>query len=130
MRPGADVLEGRLFSREWVQWFRNTWDAITAVQRVAPLVVVREVTAAYTAEPGEMVICDPTSGAFAVTLPAVTDGFERMEINVKHDSDSGNDITLTPNGSETIDGAATQTIGARECLTVIAIPSEARWVIR
>ena len=54
---------------------------------------------------------DGTGGAFAPTLPAVATCAGRVYI-AKRTAATGN-ITLTPNGSETIDGAATYVLTAR-----------------
>jgi hypothetical protein len=61
-------------------------------------------TANYTAAPGDLVRCDPSGGAFAVTLPTVA-GDDRM-IVIKNVTTSTNAITITPDGSDTIDLAA------------------------
>lgn len=130
MRPGAEVLEDKRFAREWIQWFRNVSDAIIALQRLSPYVVVRSVTADYTAEPGELVLCDPSSGAFTVTLPATTQGLkarQHMQVEIKHDSDSANNVTVA---ATDIDGAPTFALKARESITPIRVPGDDRWIIR
>jgi len=129
MRPGAEVLEGALFARDWIQWFRNVYDAIVSLQQISPFVVVLSVTADYTAQPGELVLCDPTDGAFSVTLPATTQGLsgrEHMQVDVKHNSDSTNDVTVVG----TIDGATNFTLKAREDITCNRVPGAAEWIIR
>lgn len=73
------------------------------------------VTGAYTATfRDEYVPCDPTGGAFAVTLPATAGGGPTSpkvgrghRITIKNETSSTNAITITPPGAETVDGAAT-----------------------
>ena len=127
MRPGAEVLEEKRFARDWIQWLRNAWDAITSLQRLTPSVVVTSVTAAYTAQPGDLVLADPTTGAFSVTLPVLTsDTNDKLQVDVKHNSDSTNDVTVVG----TIDGATNFVLKAREDITCNRIPGSAAWVIR
>jgi hypothetical protein len=66
-------------------------------------------TATYAAVWGEVVMCDPTGGGFTVNLPTAV-GNSGRQIIVKNDSASTNTITIEPDGSETIDGAANTTI--------------------
>ncbi len=62
-----------------------------------------------TDEEGEddVILCDCTAGAITVTLPKVSDRVNYRYIIKKIDS-SGNAVTIDGDGSETIDGAATQ----------------------
>lgn len=129
-RAATAVLEGQSFAREWLIWLRDLYEAIFNLQQLSPFVVVRSVTADYTAEPGEQVLCDPTGGAFTVSLPATTQGLrsrEHMQVDVKHDSDSTNGVTVS---ATDIDGAATFVLAAREDITCIRVPGADRWVIR
>lgn len=66
-------------------------------------------TSAYTAAWGEVVQCDPTGGGFTVNLPTGF-GYGGRQIIIKNASASTNTITIEPDGSETIDGAANTTI--------------------
>jgi hypothetical protein len=54
------------------------------------------------------IICDTTSGSFAVTLPAAS-ALSGKVFNIKKVSADGNTLTITPDGSDTIDGAASKT---------------------
>ena len=56
---------------------------------------------------------DATAGAFAVTLPALADTSAGVIITVKKIDASGNAVTVTASGSDTIDGAATFALGVR-----------------
>ena len=60
---------------------------------------------------GVIVPCDGSAGAFAPTLPPVASCYNRILI-IKRVGSAGN-ITITPNGSETIDGAANYVLSAQ-----------------
>lgn len=81
-------------------------------------------TAAYTAVNGDMVLCDPSGGAFAVTLPAAVPG--ELPILVKNNTTSTNAITITRAGSDTIDGATTLAMTTSR-QSVMLIPGVAQW---
>jgi hypothetical protein len=74
-------------------------------------------TANYTAAAGDLVRMDVTSAARTVTLPAAVAG---AMLAVRKLDSSANTVTLTPNGSDTIDGSAT---------SVLRMPGEARVMI-
>jgi len=63
-------------------------------------------TANYTAAWGELVRCDPSGGAFTVTLPTASGNAQRR-IVIKNTTSDTTAITIDGNGAETIDGAAT-----------------------
>lgn len=74
-------------------------------------------TAAYTADLDDQVItCNSTGGAFAVTLPSAAlfapSGATRELTIVKTDA-SANAVTITAAGSDLIQGSATQTLDVR-----------------
>jgi hypothetical protein len=56
-----------------------------------------------------VVLCDASSGAITVTLPAAS-GNDGRHYHVKKIDSSGNAVTIDGNGSETIDGETTQVI--------------------
>jgi hypothetical protein len=64
-------------------------------------------TSNYTAAASEVVRCNPTGGAFAVTLPTAV-GNDGASIVVKNVSDSENTITVGTTGGQTIDGASSR----------------------
>lgn len=75
------------------------------------------VTKAYVTKTGNytmtasdvVVLADATSGGFTLTLPTAASGAGNRYYIKKTDS-SGNGVVVDGNGSETIDGATTQTI--------------------
>lgn len=75
-------------------------------------------TSNYSATEGDFVVCNPTGGAFAITIPLSAD-CSRM-IVIKNQSASTNNITLTRSGSNTIDGATTFVMNvARQAIILI-----------
>lgn len=87
-------------------------------------------TANYTAQLGEEVRANPTGGAFAVNLPAIAASNKGLAISVKNVSASGNAITITPAGADTIDGAATLPMtGPRQFVTVIS-DGTSDWLVK
>jgi len=86
-------------------------------------------TAAYTALINDTVRCNPTGGAFTVTLPAVTAGNGGMQITVKNTSSSANTITIARAGADTIDGATTATISAAYGKLTLESDGTSEWMI-
>ena len=82
-------------------------------------------TGAYTATSSDHVItCDGTSGAFTVTLPALS-GLGGFILYIKKIDSSANAITVDGNGAENIDGSATKSISTQyQSITIIAGSSE------
>ena len=74
-------------------------------------------TANYTAAINECVRVDPTGGTFTVTLPTAV-GQDGLTIEVKHVGGSVTAVTIDTTSSETIDDAASATVGTDECLTL------------
>ena len=68
-------------------------------------------TATCAARPWDIVLCDPTGGAFAVHLPAPASCPGR-EVRVKNVSSSATTITIRAVDAATIDGAASDTISS------------------
>lgn len=73
------------------------------------------------AEWGQCVPCDPTGGAFTVTIQTFL-GHQGEQIVVKNATDDATTITIAAQTDEEIDGAATATIAAaRGSLTLLAL---------
>ncbi len=81
------------------------------VAREGQFVVTTVKTGAYTAAWGELVRCDPSGGAFTVTLPAAASNAGR-QIIVKNTTSSAAAITIDGNSAETIDGSTTVVLAA------------------
>lgn len=88
---------------------------------------IREVSEAVTiAILDQVVLCDPSGGAFTVTLPSAGDDSGRA-IQIKHNADTANRITVDPDGAETIDGEATVFLISFEMLEIVS--DGTNWVI-
>lgn len=74
------------------------------------LTVTAVKVAPYTAASGELVRCNPTGGAFAVTLPLAASVTAGQPIVVKNTTSSTNAITIARSGADTIDGATSASI--------------------
>ena len=86
-------------------------------------------TANYTmTESDYTVLCDTSAGGFTISLPAASGCSGRIYVIKKITGNSGtNNITIDPNGSETIDGATTY---ALQCRSSVMIQSNgANWWI-
>jgi len=81
-------------------------------------------TTAYTvvmADRNSTILCDATSAAFSITLPAAATAGNGFIITVKKTDSSANAVTIDGNGSETIDGALTQVLsGQYDNITLIS----------
>lgn len=89
-------------------------------------------TANYTAAFGETVRCNPTGGAFQITLPdgAASADNDGRWLRVKNQSASTNNITVVGQSSATIDGAANKVMStARQCLRFEYNYTDNDWVI-
>ncbi len=96
---------------------RARWDSFSEVSGGTSMIVTAIKTANYTAAIAESVRCDPSGGAFTVTLPSAV-GIAGQKIEVKNVTDSENAITVDANGSQTIDGSLTRTLDTpRACET-------------
>jgi len=68
--------------------------------------LVTSVTTTHTAGSETVMLCDATSGAFTVTLPASA-GVANRRYSIKKIDSSANAVTIQGNGAETIDGSNT-----------------------
>lgn len=66
----------------------------------------------YTATAGETIFCNATAGAITVNYPPAA-AFGAAEISVIKTDASANAVTLDPNGAETINGAASDSLAAQ-----------------
>lgn len=113
-RGRLTIVKGRAQPGYVLAWNGSEWIA------VPPVVVTAAKTMAYTASFGELVICDPTTAGFTVTLPAASVGIGQPVI-IKNASASANTITISRAGSDLIDGASSASIAAAwASLTLVA----------
>lgn len=121
--PQLRVSHDGTISRRFMQWIR---DLLEGVQQ--RMTVTETKTAAYTAIPWEIVLCDPTDAGFTVTLPDPA-AHPNKEIGVKNITASVNVITIQAT-SGTVEGAANTTITTGyESIILIADKTREDWVI-
>lgn len=74
------------------------------------------------------VLCDATSGAITITLPAAASNSGRTYY-IKKINTSSNDVTVDANGSETIDGDLTQTLTGADMPSIRIQCDGSNWFI-
>lgn len=85
-------------------------------------------TAAYTLVKTDFVILgDATAAAFTISLPTAV-GIGGQLFCVKKIDSSANAVTIDPSGAETIDGAATVSLGAQWASRLL-ISDGANWLV-
>lgn len=89
---------------------------------------VKTVTTTYTATAlDELVLADASGGAFTVTLPRAEDGTKRLTI--KRTSGGVNAVTIAPQGSDTIEGAASVSLATQWASRTLQSNDSDTWVI-
>jgi hypothetical protein len=76
--------------------------------------------AAYIAVPGDFVQCDPSGGAFNVTLPSANSAGPGTVIEVKNRANTPNAVTVLTTGGDTIDGNPSVDIAAFESIRFVS----------
>lgn len=83
-------------------------------------------TATYTCAAGELVLFDPSGGAFATTLPAASANSGKR-IAFKNTTTSTTAMTVTRAGSDTIDGATTSAMTTSRGKLILISDGVATW---
>jgi len=83
-------------------------------------------TSAYTAQENEVVMVDPSGGAFTITLPSASTLARSAQVVIKNTTSSTNVITVAAAGSDLIDGAASVTLD-KSFGSLILIASGGSW---
>jgi len=118
--PGFETDTGRLKIGDG----STAWNSLPYITRA---VVAK--TAAYTADVADRgVLCDATSSAFTVTLPAASTATD-VQLFIKKTDASANGVTVDGNGSETIDGATTQSLPNQYDVIEIYCDGTEWWII-
>lgn len=89
-------------------------------------------TSAYTvttADDQATILCDATSAAFTVTLPAAATAGDGFVVAVKKTDSSANAVTIDGDGAETIDGSTTRLLAVQN-ESVILICDGSDWSIK
>ncbi len=96
------------------------WLDTSVTSAAGDIVAVTTKTAAYTAlDTDHVILCDASTGAFTITLPAAAGRTGRMYYIKKIDS-SANAVTIDGNASETIDGGLTAVLTVQfESVTIV-----------
>jgi hypothetical protein len=104
-----------------LQSARRDAGGVYSLQKLTKLIPTAVATAGpYAAVANDLVRADPTLGSFAVDLPASANSEAGDMITVKVQSASGNTVTVTPNGADTIDGVNAGTVlNAHQSLTLV-----------
>lgn len=119
----ADVTITSVASGQLLRYNGSAW--VNAGGLILPLVTK---TADYTATSSDYaILCDATSGAFTVTLPAASTSGRVYAIK-KIDS-TGNAVTIDGNGAELVEGSANQTLDAQYEAVVIQSNGTAWFII-
>lgn len=111
----------------------STTDTLQASQNnlaYAPVAItsIKSVSTTYTVLPTDWtVLSDATGGAFAVTLPSVSQNTGRM-ITIKKIDSSANAVTVTP-ASGTIDGAGTYALTTQYQFVVVQSDGTNWWIV-
>ena len=112
--PRAAVADGGgMLTPEWGEFFR---DVVTRLS-----LDIKAKSADYTATVAdEVFLVDATAGAVTVTLPSVS-RLAGKSYTIKKTDASANAVTIDGDGSETIDGAATQSLASQwDSVTVVS----------
>jgi len=72
------------------------------------------------------VLCDASGGAFTVNLPAAS---TRKKYHIKKKDSTANAITITPNGADTIEGAATYALNTQYKSVTLYSNGTSTWYI-
>ena len=90
---------------------------------------VRTVTAAYTADSTDQtILCDATGAAFALTLPATATNKGKILV-VKRINSGANAVTVTADGSDTIEGSGTSALAAQYDSLTLQSDGAGLWII-
>lgn len=91
----------------WGNQTNDNWDSLDSSLKTATDSVTRSLTAdasITTSDRNKLILCDASGGAIELTLPAASAAGDGFTIIVKKTDTGSNALTLTPDGSETIDG--------------------------
>lgn len=111
------------FKEDWekLRWFRSLYDNDKANRGIA------NVSSAYTVPENVFFVrVDATSAPVTITLPSALDRGGR-QIGVKKVDASANAVTVARSGSDTIDGATTQSLAAQYSRLIVISNDNLSW---
>ena len=113
----------------WQSVKRNLDDQAGIVSDLAAPFSVLTLTATGSASADDyLVLVDATAGGVTVNLPAAADSAGALIVVKKTDA-SANAVTIDANASETIDGAATQSLTAQYDALTVACDGTGWWIV-
>lgn len=125
----SDLTEGRIYcnssEHKVYAYLNGAWvDLTTAGAKLA----VTTKSGAYTATAFDCVILvDASAAAVTISLPTAS-GNAGLTYVIKKIDSSGNNVTIDPNGTETIDGATTVTLSSQYSYRMI-VSDGTNWVV-
>ncbi len=118
--PSSGAADGAYLRKRSAEASGMIWESGSGWSQVA----IDDTDSPYTVARGvTVVLADTTAGAITVIYPAVAGELARLII-VKNDGTGGNDVTVDPPGSETIDGDLTRVLVDDEALGVTGSVNE------
>jgi len=105
-------------SDQWGTLLNNDIDSIDGLLRGVTSAKSASFTV-QTTEFGQIYLCNATSAAIVATLPSAATAGNGFKAAFKKTDSSANAVTLTPNGSDTIDGAATYALSSQYAFVFI-----------
>jgi len=69
-----------------------------------------------------VVLCDASSGAVTISLPAIATANRGLLVRVKKIDASANACTISRSGGDTIDGATTAVLASRYATKILVAP--------
>lgn len=114
-------------SDQWGGLLNSDIDAIDGLLRGVTSAKSASFTV-QTTEFGQIYLCNATSAAIVATLPSAATAGNGFKVAFKKTDSSANAVTLTPNGSDTIDGAATYAL-TTQYSSVVVVSNGSVWSV-
>lgn len=112
---------------QWGTLLNNDIDSIDGLLRGVTSAKSASFTV-QTTEFGQIYLCNATSAAIVATLPSAATAGNGFKVAFKKTDSSANAVTLTPNGSDTIDGASTYAL-TTQYSSVVVVSNGSVWSV-
>jgi len=112
---------------QWGTLLNNDIDSIDGLLRGVTSAKSASFTV-QTTEFGQIYLCNATSAAIIATLPSAATAGNGFKVAFKKTDSSANAVTLTPNGADTIDGAATYAL-TTQYSSVVVVSNGSVWSV-
>lgn len=116
----------------WGGYLNGNWSSLDNLLLTASNIVSRATTGTDNitmADQNKVILCNATSAAYAETLPAASSVSNGFKVIFKKTDSSTNAITITPNGTDTIDGKSTFVISAQYGFVALVGDHVSNWNI-